>query len=74
LRDKRITSPEQPVRTTRRELGKPIDLDTVKSSLTESFESPLEVKLTGGELTDFQLALARRLREKYASGSHIFMR
>jgi len=74
LRDKGIASPEQRVTSIRRELGRPIDLGVVKSSLREGFESFLEVKLTSGELTSFELALARRLREKYASGKYIFMR
>lgn len=74
LRDKGIASPEQRVTSIRRELGRSIDLETVKSSLRDGFESSLEVKLTSSELTSFELALARTLREKYASGKYIFMR
>jgi len=74
LRHKGIASPEQRVTSIRRELGRSIDLDAVKSSLREGFEICLEVKLTSSELTSFELALAQRLREKYASGKYIFMR
>ena len=67
-------SPEQLMTSVRRELGKPIDLNPVKNPLREGFESRLEVKLTGDELTNFELAPGQRLREKYASGRYIFMR
>jgi len=74
LRDKRITSSEQSVTSIRREPGQSVDLDALKSSLREGFESHLEIKLSGSELTDFGLALAQALAEKYASESYMLMR
>ena len=54
-----MTSPEQSVTSIRREPGKPIDLDTVISSLREGFDNHLEVKLSGSKLTNFDLALGQ---------------
>jgi hypothetical protein len=57
------------VTSIRRELGKPVDLNAVKSPLREAFESHLEVKLTGDESTNFESALGQRLERSMVLGA-----
>ncbi len=59
--EKKITSIE-------RELGRPVSVQEAYEALKEGFSRALGVELVPGELTDFELELAERLKEaKYSS-------
>jgi len=67
ISDKFIASVFERVTTVERELGRKPSFEQVREAMVKGFEKSLGVKLSEGEFTDEELALAAEFKPKYAS-------
>ena len=67
ISDKFIASVYERVTTVEREIRRKPTFEEVREAMLAGFEDSLNVKLHEGELTSEELALAKKLRPKYAS-------
>lgn len=73
--DKAIKSVRQRVTTIRQELRNKVEFEVVCEALIKGFSEALGIELIPGKLSDFELELAKRLRdEKYATQDWNFRR
>ena len=74
ISDKMIKQAEERVTTIRRELGRDISFEEVRDAMRKGFTEALSVKLLPGELSEHELELVKKFREKYASPEWIYRR
>lgn len=74
MSDKMIKQAEERVTTVRRELGREVSIEEARQALYEGFRRALGVELVPGELSDYEMELVERFREKYASPEWIYRR
>jgi len=75
IRDKLIKSVEERVTSINAVLGREVSFKELKEALIKGFEESFRIELTLGSITDFEEALAQRLKaEKYATKEWNFRR
>ncbi|MBS7658536.1 MAG: biotin/lipoate A/B protein ligase family protein [Candidatus Bathyarchaeia archaeon] len=75
IKDKMITSVKERVTSVKKELGKEVDFNEVAEALKKGFEEALNIKLSPGELTEEEKALAEKLKiEKYSAKEWLYKR
>jgi lipoate-protein ligase A len=74
MSDKMIKQAEERVTTVRRELWREVSIEEASKALYEGFRRSLGVELVPGELSDYEMELVERFREKYASPEWIYRR
>ena len=67
ISDKFIASAFERVTTVERELGRKPSFEQVREAMVNGFEMSLGIKLSEGEFTDEEFALAAKFKPKYAS-------
>jgi len=75
IRDKLIKSVKERVTSINDILGREVSFEELKEALMKGFEESFKIKLTPGDITDFEENLAQRLKtEKYATKEWNFRR
>ena len=74
LSDKMIQNAEERVTTIRRELGRNVSIEEARQALYKGFRKALGVELVPGRLSDYELQLVEKYREKYTSPEWNFRR
>jgi len=74
LRARGVVSPEKKVTWICKELGREIDMESLKSSIKRGFENVFNIKLLQANLTDIELEYVKDLRKKYVSDEWVFGR
>ncbi len=73
LYDKGYSCFSERLTTIEREIGAPVDVDTVMETIVESFETEFDVRFEPSPLTEWEKATAKRLeRERYQNPDWIF--
>ena len=74
LRARGVVSPEKRVTWICKELGREINMESLKSSIKRGFEDVFNIKLLQANLTDIELKYVKDIRKKYVSDEWIFGR
>lgn len=75
IRDKLIKSIEERVTSLKKEIKREIEIDKLIDCLKRGFEETFEEELEEGELTDYEMKLAKKLyEEKYSRREWLFKR
>jgi len=69
-----VVSPEKRVTWIRKELGRKIGMESLKSAINRGFEDMFNIKLQQANLTDIELEYVKDLRKKHISDEWIFGR
>ncbi|MHA1262974.1 MAG: lipoyl protein ligase domain-containing protein [Candidatus Freyarchaeota archaeon] len=72
LRDKGVTSVRERVTTIKKELGRKIPTNTVKSAVLRGYAEALGVRFKKSRITREEIEIAKKLYEKYSSPEWIF--
>jgi len=74
LRARGVVSPKKRVTWICKELGREINMESLKSSLKRGFEEVFSIRFLQDDLTDIELKYVKDIRKKYASDEWIFGR